>query len=321
MRKKRISQQQSHRIRQKQIRYQAQRHDTLTEGLIIQRFSRMALVEEPSGLVTQCAIRPDIPSLVAGDKVILQKEGDTQGIVVSVLPRQSVLHREDTRGVQKPVAANITQLMIVIAPLPDISWLLLDSYLIMAEDLGLQACIILNKTDLPCDTAKKCLETTYQAIGYPTIRLSKTSLALDTALLDALRGQTSVFVGQSGVGKSTIIARILPTPHAIQTSALSEQSQLGQHTTSNSCLYHLPGGGHLIDSPGMREFRLNTFTPHHIAQGFREFRPYIERCQFRNCNHYETPGCAVMQALENHSLQKTRYDNYLKLIAKFSEPE
>lgn len=323
MSKRRISQQQSHRIHQKQSRYQqraaSESPEMLTEGLVIKRYSRLALIEDPSGNRLRCAIRPDIESLVAGDRVIWQPEGQESGVVLSVSPRQSVLNRADFRGILKPVAANITQVMIVIAPVPDISWALLDSYLVMTESLQMHACIVLNKTDLACDTAKERLQTLYKPLGYSILHVSRDNNAQQAELLATLNGQTSVFVGQSGVGKSSIISRILPQQNDIITGDVSEHSNLGRHTTSNSCLYHLAGGGHLIDSPGVREFSLSDMPIRNIAEGFREFRTYITECQFRNCNHQNAPGCAVMKALHQGDISQERYDSYVKLALKFME--
>jgi len=321
MSKRRISQQQSNRIQQKQTRYQQQAKTNadspFIEGLVIKRFSRLALIEDTQGNRRRCTIRPEIHSLVAGDKVLWQKEGHDNGVVLNVFPRQSVLNRPDFRGVLKPVAANITQLMIVIAPIPEISWILLDSYLVMAEALKLNVFIVFNKTDLPCEEAKNRLEKIYKPLEYPIVFISKKNTTNDTLLHQSLNHQTSVFVGQSGVGKSSIISRILPTETGIQTGEISSQSNLGRHTTSNSCLYHLTNGGHLIDSPGVREFNLGDMSIRNIAEGFREFRALITQCQFRDCNHQETPGCAVINALQHKVIQQQRYESYVKLASKF----
>lgn len=321
MSKRRINLQQSNRIQQKQTRYQHRvgldTNATLMEGLVIKRYSRLALIEDNQGNRLRCSIRPDIHSLVAGDRVVWQSEGHNQGVVLSVSPRTSILNRPDARGVLKPVAANITQVMIVVAPIPEISWTLLDSYLIMTEALQLNACIVFNKTDLPCDEVKHQIISIYEPLGYSIVFISKECGGNDSLLEQSLNGQTSVFVGQSGVGKSSIISRILPSELDIQTGEISEHSNLGCHTTSNSCLYHLTGGGHLIDSPGVRELNLHDMPARNIAEGFREFRPLITQCQFRNCNHQNAPGCAVQKALNDGLVSQARYDSYVKLAAKF----
>lgn len=290
---------------------------TACEGLVITRYSRHAHVEDSEGHAIHCGIRSHITSLVAGDRVIWQPEGPSQGSIVDVLPRNSVLGRPDEQGQLKPIAANITQIMIVIAPLPAVSWLLLDSYLVMAETLQLQPYIILNKTDLEIASIQHYLLQHYEPLGYPLIFTNIKSQDLN-ALQKTLRQQTSVFVGQSGVGKSSLISQLLPQEATrIKTGEVSQQSQFGCHTTSNSHLYHMPSGGNIIDSPGIREFALWTMAPATVALGFREFKPYINHCKFRNCTHHNTPNCAVIQAVKSQQISLKRYENYVKII--FSE--
>lgn len=314
MSKRRISHQQSERIKKKQIRY---REETPLEGLVIQRYSRHALIESPEHGRIRCAIRPTLGSLVAGDRIVWQYENEHQGVVVSQYPRQTVLGRPDKHGVLKPVAANISQVMIVIAPKPEIIWPLLDSYLVMASYLGLTACIILNKTDMPCDEIKKRLTNEYESLGYCVLYTNARDKTLNKALEMSLDQQTSVFVGQSGVGKSSLIARVLPLEEGILTGEISSRTELGQHTTSSSRLYHLPTGGALIDSPGIRELGLWQMPLSDIAKGYREFLPYLSECKFRNCNHIDAPHCAVLVAVHEKTIALHRYENYVKITNQF----
>lgn len=320
MSKRRINKQQSARIEKNQQNYQStiENHDALADGLVLTRFSRHVELEDKGGNRIRCSIRPNLELLVAGDRVIWQPEGDKQGVVVSLYPRASVLARPTGVGLKKPVAANITQMIIVVAPKPEISWPLLDSYLIMAETLKLHAVLVLNKTDLPCDALKESLKRDYDSLGYPVLFLSKSDPHSYERLKEALNHQISVFIGQSGVGKSSLISGVLPHEENISTNTLSENSDLGQHTTSNSRYYHLPSGGALIDSPGVREFSLWTMDIASIAQGYCEFRPYIMQCKYRNCLHVDTPHCAVIAALKLGTISKRRYDNFIKLSAQFN---
>lgn len=312
MRKKRFHKQSS--TPSQNLRHQFD-DKTLQEGLVITRHTRYALVEENRGQIIRCAIRPHIETLVAGDHVVWQEEGLGQGVILNVLPRQTVLGRPDANGKLKPIAANITQMMIVIAPAPTVSWLLLDSYLVMAETLQLQPYIILNKADLDVARIQQYVLQHYEPLGYPVLSTSITSQNL-TALQKTLRQQTSVFVGQSGVGKSSLIMHILPQEaDRIKTGPVSQQSQLGCHTTSNSYLYHIPSGGDLIDSPGVREFALWTMPQASVAAGFREFKPYTSQCKFRNCTHQNTPHCAIMEAVKSQQISLKRYENYVKIIS------
>ncbi|WP_094092246.1 ribosome small subunit-dependent GTPase A [Legionella clemsonensis] len=319
MSKRRVNKQQSARIEKNQANYRSGKiaDGTSFPGLVLTRFSRHAEVEDSSGNHIHCSIRPNIDSLVAGDRIIWQPEGVDQGVIVSRFPRESVLGRPDKRGEFKPVAANITQIMVVVAAKPDLSWALLDSYLIMAESLKLKVGIILNKIDLACETIRKDLETYYQPLGYPLLLTSKEDSKTYLQLKKTLNHQVSIFVGQSGVGKSSLIAGILPHEANILTAEISLNTQLGCHTTSNSRLYHLPSGGALIDSPGVRELGLWHMPLSEIVEGYREFKPFNTRCKFRNCNHQDTPGCAIILALLSGQISAKRYDNFIKITKQF----
>lgn len=321
MSKRRINKQQSARIDKIQQTYQAAmetNRDNLADGLVITRFSRHVEIEDNNGMRLRCSIRPNLDILVAGDRVIWQPEGDNQGVVVSLYPRGSLLARPTSAGLKKPVAANITQLIIVAATKPEISWPLLDSYLIMAESLRLHAVILLNKTDIPCETLKAELIADYKALKYPIIFANRNEQDGYDQLKKALDNQISVFVGQSGVGKSSLISAILPHEEGIQTQEISAGAELGRHTTSNSRYYHLPTGGALIDSPGVREFNLWQMDAALIAQGYIEFTPLISQCKYRNCLHKDTPHCAIVEALSQGTISQRRYDNFIKLCAQFA---
>ncbi len=319
MSKRRISKQQTTRIEKIQKAYQINKDlDSLADGLVITRFNKEVEIEDEQGKRIRCSIRPNLDTLVAGDRIIWQPEGDNQGVVVSLYPRASMLARPTVKGLKKLVATNITQLIIVVAPKPKISWPLLDSYLIIAETLKLHAIILLNKIDLPCGSIQQQLITDYQCLNYPLIMVSNTSHLGIEELKKALNHQISVFVGQSGVGKSSLISNILPHEKNIMTSDISLASELGKHTTSNSCYYHLPSGGALIDSPGVREFSLWNIDIPTIAKGYKEFIPYLSQCKFRNCTHINTPHCALVNAVENGIISSNRYHNFIQLCEQYS---
>lgn len=322
MSKRRINKQQTNRIEKMQQAYHLNREeqlDSLADGLVITRFSKHVEIEDEQGKRIRCSIRPNLDILVAGDRIIWQPEGTNQGVVVSLYPRASMLARPTARGLKKPVAANITQMIIVIAPKPEISWPLLDSYLVMAEILKLHAVILLNKIDLPCAEIKEQLFNDYQHLNYSIVTISKDDSQSVNPLKAILNHQVSVFVGQSGVGKSSLIATILPHEQNIATGDISLGSELGKHTTSNSRYYHLPSGGALIDSPGVREFNLWDVDPSAIAQGYKEFAPYISQCKFRNCTHIDTPHCALLKALEQNLISAHRFENFIKLCTQYSK--
>lgn len=319
MSKRRINKQQSARIEKIQQTYQEMKSnhpDSLADGLVISRFGRHVEIENNEGKRIPCSIRPNLDTLVAGDRIIWQTEGKDQGVVVSLYPRASLLARPSSAGLKKPVAANISQMIVVIAPKPEISWPLIDSYLIVAETLRLDAVILLNKTDLLEEDLKTALED-YQSLGYPLIFTSFIHMEGYEDLKRVLDHQVSVFVGQSGVGKSSLIANLLPHEQGIATQDISDLSELGRHTTSNSRYYHLPSGGALIDSPGVREFRLWTMDVASLAQAYPEFLPFIPLCKYRNCLHVDTPQCAIINALNQGVISKRRYDNFIKLSNQF----
>ncbi|WP_454785691.1 small ribosomal subunit biogenesis GTPase RsgA [Legionella sp. WA2024007413] len=320
MSKRRISKQQTARIEKIQQNYHEHKknHDDLADGLVITRFSKHVELEDAKGNHIRCSIRPNLETLVAGDKVIWQSEGINQGVVVSLYPRSTVLAKPTSSGLAKPVAANITQLIIVIAPKPEISWALLDSYLVMAETLGLKAVILLNKTDLPCELLKEQLFIDYGPLNYPIVLTNKNSTEGLEQLKHILNHQISVFVGQSGVGKSSIISSILPHEPNISINEISELSELGRHTTSNSRYYHLLSGGALIDSPGVREFSLWHIDAAEIARCYPEFRPYLSQCKFRNCTHKDTPYCAIIKAKKEGLISEKRYENFIKLCGQYT---
>ncbi|MFA5960192.1 MAG: ribosome small subunit-dependent GTPase A [Tatlockia sp.] len=314
MSKRRINKQQALRIKKIQTSYQQDTTLETQDGLVITRFRRHAEIEDASGKRILCSIRPNLDSLVAGDKVIWQLEGEKQGIILSLCPRESMLGRFNKSGQCKPVAANITQIIIVVAVKPEISLNLLDSYLVMLEHLGLEGCIVLNKVDLPCETLQQQLVACYEPLGYRLLFLSKKDTASYELLKEVLNNQISVFVGQSGVGKSSLISAILPHETNIATAEISTIAELGCHTTSNSRLYHLPSGGALIDSPGIRELALGHLPPPAITKAYPELRTLSYDCKFRNCNHMDSPGCAIVSALQAGKISATRYESYIKLI-------
>lgn len=320
MSKRRITTQQSMRIQKKQKDHQEQdltKNGAIYDGLVITRFGRHAEIENNAQIRIHCAIRPNLAPLVAGDRIVWQEEAPKQGVILSIYPRQSVLARLDDRGQLKPIAANMTQVCIVVTEEPALSRSLLDSYIIMAESLKLQPVIIINKIDLVSSALCAEIKSTYEPLGYPVLVTGTHYREGDERLAQQLNQQVSIFVGQSGVGKSSIISRLLPLETSILTGAISENTLLGRHTTSSSTFYHIPTGGALIDSPGVREFSLANMDMQDVAHGYIEFRPFINQCKFRNCSHMNTPHCAVSDAVNNGVILRQRYENYVNISQRF----
>lgn len=279
------------------------------------RHGRNLVVADSEQNLSLCLFRQNIGHVVCGDRVVWHSTGTNEGVVTALLERESVLARPDYSGREKPLAANLTQLVIVIAPEPEPSEYLLDQYLVTAEVIGVPALIAVNKIDLLSPEARpeflRRFEL-YEKIGYPLALVSaKHEHGLDP-LVEQLTDETSILVGQSGVGKSSLIKALLPDQE-IQIGRLSEATGLGKHTTSSTTCYDLPQGGYLIDSPGVRSFRLNKLERSELEAGFREFRPLLGHCQFRDCKHLQEPGCAIKAAVENGEIDPQRLQNFLHL--------
>jgi ribosome biogenesis GTPase len=287
------------------------------EGLVVVRHGANLAVEDAAGAVHHCLARQNIGHPVCGDRVVWQSTAPAQGVVTAVQPRSTVLSRPDYAGRDKPLAANLTQLIVVLAPRPEPSEYLLDQYLVAAETMGVGVLILGNKMDLLDPAGRTAFREAfahYAAIGYRTAWLS---LREDRDLSPAARhlaGHTSILVGQSGVGKSSLIQALLPD-RDIQIGRLSQATGLGRHTTSAATCYRLPSGGYLIDSPGVRSFRLGDIPLANLERGFRDLAPFLGHCRFANCRHDQEPDCAVKAAVEAGQVHPARLATFRHLIA------
>lgn len=288
-----------------------------TEGLILSHFGTQVDVEgttENGTIATRCNLRANLGQLVTGDRVVW-RAGQQGGVVVATLDRKNVLCRPDNFGRLKPVAANIDHIVIVIAAEPVPHANLIDRYLVAAETVGITPVILLNKTDLITPDNQPAIEallTPYESLGYQILRTSsKLSHGMDE-LHAFLQNSISVFVGQSGVGKSSLINTLLPGVD-ISVGELSQKRRKGTHTTTTARLFHMPTGGDLIDSPGIREFGLWHITEDQLLEGFVEFRPFLGYCRFRDCSHQHEPGCALQEALGEGKISQDRFDSYRRI--------
>jgi ribosome biogenesis GTPase len=284
-------------------------------GLVLARYGQQVDVEMPNGEVSRIYLKRRFSDVVTGDRVRLEKDRD-QLTIVSHEPRTSVLGKPDPRRGQqdhiKPIAANIDQILLVIAPKPVPSYGLIDDYLVMAEALGIKPIIVFNKTDLLTPHSYQTWQETlslYSKLTYSVVFTNRSHLE---SLCSILNQKTSILVGQSGVGKSSIIQQLLPTSN-IRTAEISLQDH-GKHTTTTTYLYHLPCGGNLIDSPGVRSFSLWPMPAAKIAPCFIEFRPYLGHCRFNNCDHRKEPDCAILAALKQSNIMQSRYDSYERQV-------
>jgi ribosome biogenesis GTPase len=285
--------------------------------VVIVNYGKQTLVEDSAGNLIRCVARRGLDQIVCGDEVEWLPTGEQAGVVESIAPRRSVLNRADGGNNMRPLVANIDQVIIEAAQEPALDCFLLDKYTVAAELAHTQAVIVINKSDLLTPDERRDIEAQlgdYTALGYPVLFTSALRNSGIEAFADCLAGRTSILVGQSGVGKSSLIKRLLPD-RDITVGRLSTASGLGRHTTTATTLYHLPCGGRLIDSPGVRDFRLGEVSAAELGSGFREFTPYLGQCRFNDCRHVSEPGCAVLAALAAGRISARRMESYRRLLS------
>ncbi|PID34084.1 MAG: ribosome small subunit-dependent GTPase A, partial [Thiotrichales bacterium] len=265
---------------------------TTTTGRVISRFGAELILATESGEQLRATTRRKLEHIACGDYVQWQKKAQGNASVTAILPRTNVLSRPDFRGRLRAVAANIDLLIVVSSWRPEPNREMLDRYLIAASQLPAEALIVMNKADLREEYAtpedEQWLEE-YSRIGYPVIHANaRTGQGIEN-IRAALGDKTAIFAGQSGVGKSSLIACLLPEA-SIRVGSIGETGE-GRHTTTVARLYPL-GEGALIDSPGVRDFALPPLDPAELQFGYPEFAAYHGMCKFNNCTHQHEPGCA-----------------------------
>jgi len=285
-------------------------------GRVIAQYGANLDIEDSQGKTWHCVSRRNLPKLVCGDNIVWQTAGQKINVVTAQLPRTSLLARPDYNNQLKPIAANVDQIFVVIATKPVFDEDLINRYLVASQLTKIPALIIVNKADLLNEEMKKEVSQRlriYENIGYSTIYTStKEHSGLNELVLE-LKNKTSIFVGQSGVGKSSLINALIPDLD-IRVGALSTASGLGKHTTTASILYRLDSEGYLIDSPGIREFGVGHIDQKQIAEGFIEFQQYIGQCKFNDCTHIIEPHCAVLSSVKAGLISRERYESYIRIL-------
>jgi ribosome biogenesis GTPase len=311
MAKRRLSQRQKNRIQAAQ--HEVSESAEHQHGVVVSHQGGQILVELESGLSVDCKIKSNLGTIVCGDRVAIEAATDREHRVLAILPRDNLLQRIDGFGQVRAVAANINQLFVCLAVMPEPNLFLLDQYLLSAEQQQIEACILVNKIDLQKTDDPFGLERIYRPLAYKIVNTSaKTGLGKDN-FKSLLPNRVSVLSGVSGVGKSSLTKWLLPGTE-IKIASISEANEEGRHTTRASRLYHLPGGGDLIDTPGVRGFNPFVDNERPLAHGFREIQEQSQGCRFHNCLHLNEPKCAVIEAVANGSIAQSRYQNYLKML-------
>lgn len=323
MAKRRLSEQQQRRIRQRQRDQRAQARGAQSPadversprtGLVIAQFGRLVLVANPpfgaDSTLVRCHVRASLRDIAAGDEVVWQEGESGAAVITAVMPRRTALQRPDARQKLRTVAANIDTVLIVIAPLPEPHRGLLDRYLVVTEHLRMRAVIVINKSDLAdADSDVHGIATDYRHLGYDVLSVSAETGSGIAGLSRHITDQTCVLVGQSGVGKSSLLNRLIPEAGAA-VGDLSEGEAKGTHTTTTSRLFFLDNGSRLIDSPGIREFAVTHLSDEEIARGMIEIRPLLGHCRFRDCRHLEEPECAIKEAAESGIISPERMASF-----------
>ena len=323
MAKRRLSKQQLGRIAKNQ------ETDSLVNGVIIRHFGKQLDVEvvDDAGktgstpAIVRCHQRANLPTLVTGDRVTWEPGDDGVGVITALAERRSVFARPGFAGVVKPMASNIDVVLVVIAPTPMPHANLIDRYLVAIEALNLKPLLLLNKCDLldSCEDPQAIAELVdlYRQLNYPVLAVSALQSDSLEALREKLQGHTTVLVGQSGVGKSSLVnglgGDLEDASQLAQVGELSEFHEKGMHTTTTSVLFHLDGFD-LIDSPGIREFGLGHISPQEVLEGFVELREIAPLCKFRDCAHQGEPGCAIEAALDAGEVHPARLNSYFQII-------
>jgi ribosome biogenesis GTPase len=291
-------------------------------ALIRASYGNQGIAELEDGSRVVCVYRRSVGRPLCGDRVSLETTRTSELAVVSIEPRRNLFVRADRQNRKQPVASNLDLVLIVIAPQPLPSTDLVERYLVAASSLGITPLLVVNKTELvgsggagsppPFNRLQQ-----YRELGFGVVELSCKVAPGVEPLVPWLRNVTSILVGQSGVGKSSLANRLIPDLE-LQTGALSRSTGKGTHTTTTTIMYSVPGGGRLIDSPGVWEYGLWDLAPDELMTGFPEFSRVAADCRFANCRHGGEPGCAVSAAVTEGKVHRWRYESYLRLLQQAS---
>ncbi|GIR90317.1 MAG: putative ribosome biogenesis GTPase RsgA [Gammaproteobacteria bacterium] len=317
MTKRRLTEQQARRIKAQRSHSDGEAVNGSEHGLVIARYGKQALIESRTGERLLCHLRPHLESPVAGDEVLWEPT-ENKGVVTALITRRNVLERPDLQGRLRPVAANIDLMLIVFAPEPAPQPALLDRYLVAAEHIDVEPVVILNKADLLMDSSQRDQLQHYAALGYRTLETHR-NLADASDLHSLINGQTLVWSANPASANPLLSSDSYPTP--LSGSAHFRRSLTKAATRPQRGAFSFAGGGRLIDSPGVRDFGLSHVTAGAVAQGFREFWPYLGQCRFRDCQHGNEPDCALQNAVTEGVISGERFQSYQQIVASLSQDD
>ncbi|MFM2441312.1 MAG: hypothetical protein RLZZ349_1039 [Pseudomonadota bacterium] len=284
------------------------------QGTVVAAYGKRFQVELPDKKRISCVTRGKKTDLACGDVVTIELTDKHEGVIEATLTRKTLLYRSNAFK-SKILAANVTQIIIVLATQPSFYEALLNRCLIAAEAANIKPLIVLNKCDLADSNEAKQKLALYTSLGYQVLTLSaKEDIS---ALKPYLQGEASILVGQSGMGKSTIINALLPNED-VRTREVSHTLDSGKHTTTAAHLYHIDEHSQLIDSPGLQEFGLHHLSTDELEHAFIEFRPFLGKCRFNNCKHLQEPDCAIKDAVSNGQVTSERLAIYQMLRTEIS---
>ncbi|WP_129645816.1 ribosome small subunit-dependent GTPase A [Peristeroidobacter agariperforans] len=289
-----------------------------TPARVTESFGRRVIVETSAGSRMSAELFGKRLTCVCGDEVMIRGPSQSSGDVakvVSVAARRSLFARTDSRGRTEPLAANLSLIIVIIAPNPEPDLYIADRYLAGAALAGISGALIVNKSELPGaeDPDFQARVNDYERAGYPVLRLSAKNEPTVAPVRELLVNQSAMLVGQSGVGKSTLTNRLAPESERA-TRSLSDSTGEGRHTTVSTALFRLASGGELIDSPGVRDYAPPPVEDAMVQVGWPEMLKLAPECRFNNCLHLREPGCAVLAALAENTLSARRYESYKRLL-------
>ena len=290
---------------------------------VIESFGRRVTVTTTDGATLPAELFGKRLTCVCGDEVTIRPPSRTSGDVakiVTVVPRRTTFARTDSRGRTEPLAANLSLLAVIVAPEPAPDPYITDRYLAGAALAGITGIVVVNKSDLPsaADAQFQALMREYETAGYEAIHLSARTAETVAPLKTRLAGTVAMFVGQSGMGKSTLTNALAPESLR-PTRTISEATGEGRHTTVSTALFRIPGSGELIDSPGVRDYAPPPVEDSQVQFGWPEILALAPQCRFNNCMHKGEPGCAIRKAVEEGVIAESRYRSYLDMLNGMEE--